>query len=77
MALSTQSHIHDLSALSARPTLAPAARIAVKIAFVLMTWEETYRTRKALKHLTPEQLDDIALTKAQAMKEAKRPFWRR
>lgn len=77
MALSTHSYNHDLSALSARPTLAPAVRLIVKFAFVVMTWDETYRTRQALKRLTPDQLDDIALTKTQATQEAKRPFWQR
>jgi uncharacterized protein YjiS (DUF1127 family) len=77
MALSIQSHVHDLSALSARPTLAPAVRFAVKVAFVLMTWDETYRTRRTLKRLTPDQLDDIGVSRSQAMKEAKRPFWKR
>lgn len=33
------------------------------------------RSRRALARLSPTQLDDIGLTKAQAETEAKRPFW--
>ena len=34
-----------------------------------------YKSRKALLKLNNSQLADIGLTKALAIKEAKRPFW--
>ncbi|MGB3243063.1 MAG: DUF1127 domain-containing protein [Sulfitobacter sp.] len=34
-----------------------------------------WRSRRALSHLTPEQLADIGVTPKQAEKEAARPFW--
>ena len=75
MALLTQPLSLDLTALSARPTLAPLARGAVKLAVVVMTWDEAYRTRQQLKQMTDEQLRDIGITRAEAMREASRGFW--
>ncbi|WP_298290884.1 DUF1127 domain-containing protein [uncultured Litoreibacter sp.] len=75
MSLITQPLSVDLTALSARPVLAPAARVAVKVAVVLTTWDEAYRSRQTLKQLTPDQLHDVGLTRAQALTEAKRGFW--
>lgn len=75
MAILTQPLSLDLTALSARTTLAPLARVAVKAAVVLMTWDESYRTRQHLKNLTPEQLQDVGLTRAQAARESRRAFW--
>jgi len=76
MAILTQPLALDLTALSARPTLAPLARVAVKLAVVLMTWDEAYRTRQQLKHMTDTQLMDVGLTRAEALREARRGFWR-
>jgi uncharacterized protein YjiS (DUF1127 family) len=42
-------------------------------------WELFWRrvhTRKALLRLTPDQLKDIGLTRAQALEEGVKPFWR-
>lgn len=72
MAILTQPLSCDLTALSARPTLAPLARVAVKAAVLLMAWDEAYRSRQALKHLSPQQLDDIGVTRAEALREARR-----
>ncbi|MEM9585272.1 MAG: hypothetical protein AAGA08_19360 [Pseudomonadota bacterium] len=76
MAILTQPLGLDLSALSNRPTLAPVARAAVKLAVVAMTWDDAFRSRQTLKTLTPDQLRDVGLTKQQAMAEARRGFWR-
>ena len=66
----------DLSALSERPNMAPLARAAVKLAFVLMTWGETNRMRHQLKSLSDEQLDDIGITREEALSEVRRMLWR-
>ena len=75
MSLITQPLSADLSALSARAILTPAARVAVKLAVVVMTWDDAYRSRQTLKRLTPDQLQDVGLTRSQALAEAKRGFW--
>ena len=75
MATLTQPLALDLNALSTRTTVAPAVRMTVKLAFVLMAWDEAYRSRRALKHLTADQLRDIGLTRAQTDAEARRGFW--
>ncbi len=75
MSLITQPLSVDLSTLSARTFVNPAARAAVKLAVVLVTWNEAYRSRQVLKQLTPDQLRDVGLTRSQALIEAKRGFW--
>ncbi|GFE63708.1 DUF1127 domain-containing protein [Litoreibacter roseus] len=76
MALLSLSHHAQLSALSARNTLALLPRAAVAVAYVLMKWDEACRTRHTLKGLTDHELKDIGLTRDQAMSEADKPFWR-
>lgn len=71
----TQPLAADLSALSARTVLSLPARFAVKCAVMLMVWDQTYRTRQTLKHLTPGQLQDAGLSRDQADREARRAFW--
>ncbi len=42
-------------------------------------WDLFWRrrhTRKAMLHLTPEQLRDVGLTPEQARQEGLKPFWR-
>lgn len=38
-------------------------------------WHRVH-TRKALLHLTPEQLKDVGLSREQAREEGLKPFWR-
>jgi len=46
---------------------------------VIALWVARSSQRKALADLTEERhlLDDIGLTRAQALREAAKPFWRR
>lgn len=41
-----------------------------------MTRIDKRRSRKTLADLTDEQLRDIGVTRAQALREASQPFWR-
>ena len=41
----------------------------------LFTWRRRARQRAALADLTDRMLDDIGITRAQAMGEAAKPFW--
>ncbi len=75
MAILTQSFALDLSALSGRTSVAPVVRAAVKIAVVVMHWDEACRTRKTLQTLTADQLSDVGLTREQVQTEVKRAFW--
>lgn len=76
MALLAQPLALDLSALSTRANLALTARVAVKVAVVLMTWDEAYRTRQTLRHLTRDQLRDVGISPRDALLESRRSFWR-
>jgi uncharacterized protein YjiS (DUF1127 family) len=41
----------------------------------LMAYIDLYRQRKALRSLTDGQLEDVGLTRTQALTEAHRPVW--
>ena len=42
----------------------------------LLLWQERAAQRRALRQLGDFELDDIGLTRAQALREAAKPFWR-
>ncbi|WP_415903463.1 DUF1127 domain-containing protein [Neptuniibacter sp. QD29_5] len=46
-----------------------------KLACTLKQWRQNYRTRNALFELSDGQLKDIGLSRVQAHKEARKPFW--
>lgn len=46
------------------------------VRLVFEEWPSKRRQRLALKDLTNEALDDIGLTRAQALCESNKPFWR-
>ncbi|UWQ89455.1 DUF1127 domain-containing protein [Aliisedimentitalea scapharcae] len=62
--------------LNSRPALPVLAQWAVGFAVLVTKWTLRQRTRKHLRHLTPEQLQDIGLTRAEAHYQATLPFWR-
>ena len=72
MAQSTS--VTALAYLQSRP-LTPTATLAVHFAVVLVSWAERRRSRIALSRLDDHMLDDIGVSRAQAQKEAQRPFW--
>lgn len=39
-------------------------------------WHERWLQRRALEELTADRLRDIGVTRAQAVAEARKPFWR-
>ena len=75
MALFIQPYALQITALSSRVSPALVVRAAVAVAFMLMTWDEAYRSRQTLKRLTDDQLKDIGLTRGEAHREALRSFW--
>ncbi|MCV6611500.1 MAG: DUF1127 domain-containing protein [Amphritea sp.] len=42
----------------------------------LKLWERNYRSRRQLLTLAPDQLKDIGLSRADALREGKLPFWK-
>ncbi|HJQ58907.1 MAG TPA: DUF1127 domain-containing protein [Vineibacter sp.] len=42
---------------------------------VVQTWIDRSRQRSALRELSDRQLDDIGVTRADARREAAKPFW--
>lgn len=44
---------------------------------LLESWVERHRQRRALHQLSDELLKDIGVSRADALREASKPFWRR
>ena len=64
-----------LSPLAASHRLPLIALFAVTVAAVITQWDLRRRSRKHLKQLDDHMLEDIGVTRSEAMKEAQRPFW--
>ncbi|WP_428925162.1 DUF1127 domain-containing protein [Marinibacterium sp. SX1] len=64
-----------LSPLAAAPRLPLTALFAVKVAAVITLWDTRKRTRNDLARLEDHMLADIGVTRSEAQKEARRPFW--
>lgn len=75
MASIIQPYAIHISELSSRVSPAPVVRLAVAIAYQLMSWDEAFRTRQKLKHLTTHELEDIGLTPHDVRKEIRKPFF--
>ncbi|NIZ62950.1 hypothetical protein DL239_18450 [Sedimentitalea sp. CY04] len=66
----------NMSFLVSRPALPVAAELAVALAVLITKWNLRIRTRKPLRYLSQEQLDDIGRNRAEAQHQATLPFWR-
>lgn len=60
---------------SARPA-ASLGRSVVALFDMMMEWSERRRQRRALQALPDHLLHDIGLSRADAVSEAEKPFWR-
>ena len=55
-----------------------AERLRAALSWVILTllrWQELARQRRALARLGDRMLKDLGLTRADALREAGRPFW--
>ncbi|MGR3803959.1 DUF1127 domain-containing protein [Marinibacterium profundimaris] len=64
-----------LSPFATSPRLPLTALFAVKLAAVIVQWDHRKRSRNHLSRLEDHMLEDIGMTRAEARKEASRPFW--
>ena len=53
-----------------------AWRLAARAAARVLRWHELARQRRALLALNEHMLEDIGISRAEAEREASRPFWR-
>ncbi len=51
------------------------ARRADRVITALLRWHELARQRRALLRLDDHMLKDVGLSRADAVREAERPFW--
>jgi uncharacterized protein YjiS (DUF1127 family) len=53
-----------------------AGSIAIGVADLLFLWQQRLRDRDMLRQMTTAQLKDIGVSRADALQEAGKPFWR-
>jgi len=68
--------IAQLSSLSTHGRVPVLAWVSVAVALAVTKWDRNFRTRRHLKSLSPEQLDDVGVDRLSAHREAEKPFWR-
>jgi uncharacterized protein YjiS (DUF1127 family) len=66
----------ELAYLTAQNRIPALSLLAVRVAVVVSKWATRRRTRRTLRMLTHLQLHDVGLTRAAALTEAGRVFWR-
>jgi uncharacterized protein YjiS (DUF1127 family) len=67
-----------LDPATAGPAGRPTERLRAALSWVILTllrWQELARQRRALGALSDHLLKDLGLTRADALREAGRPFW--
>lgn len=65
----------QISFLETNPNLPAIARWSVAFAVMVTKWDKNIRTRRDLRKLSPDQLDDIGVDRLAAHYEASKPFW--
>jgi len=55
----------------------PAGRLFLAVAEVLMVWQKRLKDREALRSMTAAQLQDIGISREDALREAEKAFWHR
>jgi len=50
--------------------------LAVAVTDLLYLWQQRLRDRDMLRNMSTTQLKDIGLSRADALNEAEKPFWR-
>ena len=52
------------------------ARLGARAFERLALWHQRATERSRLRNLSPHQLEDIGISRAEALREANKPFWR-
>ena len=67
-----------------KPVIAPGGRATTpdhlgrmlkRCLTLLLVWEQRLKDRDTLEGMSQSRLSDIGLTRGQAMREARKPFW--
>ncbi len=66
----------NMTFLNSRPALPILAQVALGFAVLITKWSLRHRTRKHLRHMSAEQLNDIGIDRKDAHYQATLPFWR-
>ena len=66
----------DARLASGRSALETVKTVAIRLFDLLLAWQARADDRRNLAELDSRTLADIGLTRADALKEASKPFWR-
>ena len=69
--VTSQAHFHPGPAWSVR-----VATVFARAVHLFLLWSERARQRRELANLTPRLLDDMGVSRDEALREAAKPFWR-
>jgi uncharacterized protein YjiS (DUF1127 family) len=72
--ISLRSASHTFTAL-AYGMVRAATVASIRVPDILFGWHERASQRRALSMLTDHQLKDIGISRADAVREAAKPFW--
>lgn len=50
--------------------------LPLRVWSLLLTWQQRYQERLALRQMEPRMLRDIGIPEDEAIAEARKPFWR-
>ncbi len=65
----------ETQALLSRPAITEAKSLFLRAAQALWVWQSRADSRNALAKLDDHMLEDIGLTRADVMRETRKPFW--
>lgn len=75
MALSHTPHVALAEDFCSRATIPVTSNLALRLAHLMLVWNDRSKARTILRNMEPHRLDDLGLTKDQIYLEARKPFW--
>ncbi|NRB02973.1 MAG: DUF1127 domain-containing protein [Rhodobacteraceae bacterium] len=68
-------HTNHITFLAGHRRLPALSALAVAFAVTVAKWHQNRNTRLALRDLSDHQLEDVGLTRREALDESRRVFW--
>lgn len=77
MALTQATHIALAEDFCSRATIPLFSGIALKVAHLILTWDDRSKARTILRNMDKGRCEDIGYSLEEVYLEARKPFWRR
>jgi uncharacterized protein YjiS (DUF1127 family) len=76
MTLVYARHVALAEDLCSRATIPLTSGVALKVAHLVLIWNDRAKARTMLRNMEQHRLEDLGLTMDQVYLEARKPFWR-